>query len=300
MTVVERLGEGHLAIFLFHGVIERQRHAVRNYTGKHMLAEQFRAVLTSLTAAGGVALSMDQVLAAMQGEAPLPPRAFAITFDDGFANNLTVAAPILAELEIPAAFYVTTGFVEHNGMSWIDRIEACLEEVPDGTLHLPWRDGPVSFRAEDRIPLLGDIRRAVKSDAAIDVEGLIASIYRQCGRTPVTATDDPLDLKLTWDEVRRLDGHPLFTVGGHSHSHAILSFCDEAGLEREIDGSIRLLVERAGIRSPHYSYPEGLAHCYDRRVIDRLKGLGIRCCPTAIDGINLPGADPFELRRIMM
>lgn len=38
----------------------------------------------------------------------------AITFDDGFLDNLTEAAVILKDLDLPATFYVTTGFLGHH------------------------------------------------------------------------------------------------------------------------------------------------------------------------------------------
>ena len=41
---------------------------------------------------------------------PFPPNSFAITFDDGFENNLSVAAPLLSDLKIPLTIYITTNF----------------------------------------------------------------------------------------------------------------------------------------------------------------------------------------------
>ena len=42
------------------------------------------------------------------------------------------------------------------------------------------------------------------------------------------------------------------------------------------------------------------AHCYSEKVIKELKKKGVRCSPTAIDGINKTGTDPFHLLRIMV
>jgi peptidoglycan/xylan/chitin deacetylase (PgdA/CDA1 family) len=292
--LVELLGEDHLVVFLFHGVVERQQWQVRNYTRKHVLRSYFESVVNSLADAGA-AVSMDEVAT---GEA-LPPRAFAVTFDDGFENNLSVAAPVLADERVPATFYVTTNFVEHNLMSWIDQIELCLETTRVGRLKLPWEATPRGIASTtDRIKALDEIRTHVKSDPAVHVDTLVEEICEQCDRPVTASTSDPLDQKLSWDQVRELSNHELFTVGGHSHTHANLAFLDRPTLQVEIDTSLELLHRKAGVGPRHYSYPEGLAHCYNREVVTELRSRGVICCPTAIEGVNLPGEDLFELRRV--
>jgi peptidoglycan/xylan/chitin deacetylase (PgdA/CDA1 family) len=56
-------------------------------------------------------LSMDQTIAMLEDDRPLDGRYFCLTFDDGFKNHLTHALPILAEHQVPAAFFVPTGFI---------------------------------------------------------------------------------------------------------------------------------------------------------------------------------------------
>src|SRR5690242_4292419 len=126
MSYCRFLGESTFAIFLFHGVVRTSRYAVRNYTRKHLEADQFARCLTELKRVGQP-VSLDHILHCIREGDGLPPRSFAITFDDGFENNYSVAAPILRDLGIPATFYVTTNFIDSNAMSWIDRIEYCLE-----------------------------------------------------------------------------------------------------------------------------------------------------------------------------
>jgi peptidoglycan/xylan/chitin deacetylase (PgdA/CDA1 family) len=291
--------DGCLTIFLFHGVIERQQHQVRNYTRKHLPAAEFQAMLEGLERAGH-AMSMDEVAGTCRSGEPFPKGAFAITFDDGFENNLTVAKPILKRLGIPATVYVTSRFIDENGMSWIDRIEHAMERVSTGSLKFRWSQNAVSFTtAAKKIAILGDIRIHVKSTPDLDVDAFVSDIFRQLDLEEIRSSGEQLDQKMTWDQVRDwcVGG---FLVGGHSHTHAILSFLSPPQLECEIDVSLKMMSEKAGIVTPHYSYPEGLAHCYSEDVIQILKRRGITCCPTAIDGINRPGADPFHLRRVMV
>jgi peptidoglycan/xylan/chitin deacetylase (PgdA/CDA1 family) len=300
VSQVDRLtDDGSVTLFLFHGVIESQQHRVRNYTRKHLPAEEFHAILEAL-GRRGKAVSMDDVAACCAAGRPFPRGAFAITFDDGFENNVSVARPILDRLGIPAMIYVTSRFVDEGGMSWIDRIEWAFERVATGNVRLPWSPKVAKFDTpSSKIAMLDEIRREVKSNSRIDSDGLVTEIFRQLDLAEVHTSDDPLDKKMTWEQVRGWVA-PGFSIGGHSHTHAILSHLPATKLAWELDTSLSLLRERAGIVTPHYSYPEGLAHCYSPQVIAALKQRGITCCPTAIDGTNRPSTDPFHLRRVMV
>ncbi|MDP2325277.1 MAG: polysaccharide deacetylase family protein, partial [Gammaproteobacteria bacterium] len=55
----------------------------------------------------------------------LPPRAVAITFDDGYADNYQVALPVLQHFRHPAAFFVAAGFLDGGCMFNDLVIEAC-------------------------------------------------------------------------------------------------------------------------------------------------------------------------------
>jgi peptidoglycan/xylan/chitin deacetylase (PgdA/CDA1 family) len=300
MDPVRRLDAQGLAIFLFHGVVEGCDCTVRNYTRKHLLKNEFARLIKSL-ARTGAPTSMENVIRHIGDREPFPPRSFAVTFDDGFENNLLVAAPILADCGVPATFYVTTDFVERNTMSWIDRIELCFELASPGRVRLPWAKEPCRFRsAQDRIRILNDIRAHVKTDCTINREAMIGDLFNQCRVAEIRSGDGPLDRKLTWGQVRELNANPLFTIGGHSHTHATLSQLTRDDLYAEVATSIHLLRARAGIEPRHYSYPEGLDYCYSPQVISLLRTFGVRCCPTAIDGLNDERTDLFHLKRIMV
>lgn len=289
-----------LLILLFHGVIEKQTCDIRNYNRKHIEKDYFASILKTLKN-DGIPLSMNEVRELHDRGQAYPARSFAVTFDDGFENNISIAAPILCDLEVPATFYVTSGFIEFNGMSWIDSIEFVLEQVPRGRVKLPWHDDVTTFSSkESRMGLLEMIRSTVKKSPDIDTTALVRDISAQLGHEPVFASNHPLDLKMNWSQVRELSSEGLFEVGGHSHSHQIRSFLSEQDLKADLDMSIGLLKDRADIESVHYAYPEGLAHCYSSLVISELKNRGIQCCPSAIAGKNTIEYDLFNLRRTII
>ncbi len=300
MHFLNRLSDSSLAIYLFHGVIKKQESSLRNYNRKHIELEYFKRFLHQ-AARTGTPLSMEDIVRHVKDREPLPSNAFAITFDDGFENNYSVAAPVLSEMNIPAMFYLTTDFVENNTMSWIDRIEYCLDSVGTVKVKLPWKGNPAVFRTtEDKRSLLEEIRKYVKRDEDLDVDQFVDDIFRQCGLEPVFQSDDPLDKKMSWQQAKNLAGDSLFSIGGHTHTHKIMSFLSADNLKKEVGISLDLIQRNINERIRHYSYPEGLAHCYSQDVIDELKKNHIVCSPTAIDGVNTIEEDLFHLKRIMV
>lgn len=297
------LSDDHYAMFLLHGVIDENRHPVRNYNRKHILKDEFARFLAALEDAGGHALCLSELAERKAAGEALPPRSFVLTFDDGFENNYSVAAPVLEDFNIPATIYVTSGFVEHNRMSWIDQIDYAIENTNKTEIVLPIFTEPVSVATPtDKITCLNMIRARVKADKTLflGAEMLIEQVCEAAGVERVQSTQDQIDLKMTWPQVSEISAHPLFTIGGHTHTHPIMSYLSAQDLEYEITTCLRLIEESGAGKTQHFSYPEGLGHCYNADVISALKAKGIVCCPTAIDGVNTGDTDLFHIKRVMV
>ena len=293
------LSDDGFAIFLFHGVIRRQRHEVRNYTRKHILLDRFVFILRDLVQ-NGTPVSMPEIVKASAETRSLPERAFAVTFDDGFENNYSIAAPVLEEFRVPATFYVTTRFIEEGACSWIDMIESAVDGQEEVRLRLPALDvnGRYATR-EDKLELLEAVRQYVKNHPQVDPYAFAQEVWDQSSLEAMEL-DPELDGKMSWEQLRELNGNPSFTVGGHGHTHRILEFLDDSEMEDEVATSLGKLRGNLGPAVVHYSYPEGLWNCYSQRVIRRLRRHGIVCAPSAENGINHPGDDLFHLKRILV
>jgi len=93
-------------------------------------AEAFEAQMRLLRDAGYASVSVDALVAAAEGRGMLPERPVAITFDDGWACQYTVAAPILERYGFHATFYLVTGVIGagRSFLSWAQ----CRELVAAG------------------------------------------------------------------------------------------------------------------------------------------------------------------------
>jgi len=294
------LSKDNLAIFLFHGVIKKQKDPVRNYTGKHIEVDLFTSCLKSLKKVG-YPISMEEVLYISENNLSYPPNSFAITFDDGFENNISVAAPILIDLKIPATIYITSKFVDENEMSWIDKIEYVVQEAEPCKLSFDWAVNDFIINdKESKINFIKEVRSYVKNTSSCNPNLFADKICSRFNRSGKIISNDQLDLKMTWDDVINANQNEYLTIGGHSHTHPILSFLSSSELDYELDTSLNMLSEKAGIIPRHYSYPEGLEHCFSNDVIKQLKIRGVKCCPTAIEGINNKNTNLFRLKRIMV
>lgn len=301
MDLDAQLNDDAVAVFLFHGVTELEDCGIRNYTGKHIDRDTFASTIKLLSSSGH-AVSIDELYAHVTKGQPCPKRSFHVTFDDGFWNNLSAAAPILKDFSVPATFYVTSDFVEYGSRSWTDRIEAAVASTPLRQISCPPPMEPnykLSTKS-DRILFLQQVRERVKASRQTDpdtfadllVESLIGSDDLQFIET--------LDRKLNWHEVRQLDADPLFSVGGHGQTHRILGYLSHAEIQEEVTECISALRTKGGLAAEHFSYPEGFAGSYTCELVDFLGQLGVKTGVTTIPGANSAGQDPFQLRRIFV
>jgi len=295
---LKRFEKNKFVILLFHGVIEKHTNPVRNYNRKHIEATYFEKIIKEFSNYGN-AISMNELLEIKENNKCIKENTFLVTFDDGFLNNLELAAPILKKYNVPATFYVTTDFVENNSMSWIDRIEFVIEKTSKKNILLPWMSELRSIENDaNKIQVLEDIRKFVKSNSNFNKDNFISQLYLQLEEEEVFTSNDILDKKMNWSELRKLSENPLFIIGGHTHTHPILSFLDSESLDNEISICLSKLEKNAEIKTVYFSYPEGQHNHYNQNVIDKLKEKGILCCPSAIDGVNDITIDLFNLKRI--
>jgi peptidoglycan/xylan/chitin deacetylase (PgdA/CDA1 family) len=292
--------KNNFVIFLFHGVIKKDLFRIRNYNNKHLLQKDFFKIVKILKKNGNV-LSLDEIYNCIKYKISLPKNTYALTFDDGFENNYSIAAPILNDLNLPTTFYFSTDFVDNNTMSWIDKLEYCLEAKKRGTVYIPWLKKKVMFATvSSKINLLKQIRFFVKNNLKFNIDNFVESFFDDCKMKKVSKLDTCIDKKINWKQVKSLHESSLFTIGGHSHNHLSLGSLDNVKLDFQLNQSFRLFKEKLNFNIQHYSYPEGQKKDYNQILISKLKSKGIKLSASAIPGINHYKSDLFNLKRVQI
>jgi hypothetical protein len=95
---------------------------------------------------------------------------------------------------------------------------------------------------------------------------------------------------LSWKQLEELAGHPLVTIGNHTHTHAR----PEALSAQEFDQCSELLETRLGVRPAHFCFTWGVPVPEARRLL----AARFRSAATGHVGRNHPGQDLLALHRV--
>jgi peptidoglycan/xylan/chitin deacetylase (PgdA/CDA1 family) len=181
----------------------------------------------------------------------LPASAAAITFDDGYANNCTVALPILCHVGLPATFFIATGFLD-GGRMWNDTVIDVVRRAEGPELDLASLNlGRYSLRTiEDRQHSLDALLGKLKYLELEQRESLCNEI------AAVAHVRPPHDLMLTTDQVCTLANSGM-TIGAHTISHPILARVSEQKAREEMIRSKQALESITGHEVSLFAYPNG-------------------------------------------
>jgi peptidoglycan/xylan/chitin deacetylase (PgdA/CDA1 family) len=269
-------------------------------------------------------ISLREAVEEMNGGG-LPERAVVVTFDDGYADNLHAAKPLLERYGVPATVYVTTGYLGGEREFWWDELVRILlspGSVPEvlalgvnGTEH-EWELGTAaSYSIEDharhrswstwedaaadptpRHRLLRSLHALLRVLSPAELDRCLDSVRRWAGCAPARRVTQP---PLTDDELCRLADGDAIEIGAHTVSHAALSSCTPAEQEAEITVSRTRLEEILGRPVPSFSYPFGQRSDYGTEAVALVRRLGFEMACSAVPGAITRATDPYEIPRMM-
>jgi peptidoglycan/xylan/chitin deacetylase (PgdA/CDA1 family) len=210
----------------------------------------------------------------------------AITFDDGYADNLHVGEPILAAHDAPATVFVATAVIEAGRGFWQDQLAALVLDGDYRAERLAVTIGGEPVEADLRTPdereqAYRAVHRRARRRPPDEIDALLRDLAAQLG-ADLDALAVPATLKP--DEVRELAASRVVDVGSHTLRHPFLSALDRDAQRSEIVDSRPRLEAMSGAPVTTFAYPFGAAEAFDDTSVELAAAAGYELSVTGVAG----------------
>ncbi|MEI6415372.1 MAG: polysaccharide deacetylase family protein [Pseudomonadota bacterium] len=256
----------------------------------------------------------------MRGRCPGPM--VVLTFDDGYADNAEAALPLLKKHDIPATFYLASGFVGTTREYLQDDLERLLLLSPQCSdeLHLTvdgksfvwairsWEGGNTMASAAgwsilsktDPTPrhrTYREIHNMLRTRSHAEQERVLEQLRDQCGDPgPARSTHRGM----SWNQARQMASCESIELGAHTLNHPWLSALSLKDQRMEILESKRVLEKQIDRPVNSFAYPFGTRQSYTAETVGLLKETGFKnACSNFRERIGCR-TDLFQLPRFLV
>lgn len=292
------MGGRRLTVLAYHRIADVSASGFDTYVSNVSASpEAFRAQVDHVRRHFDV-IDLERLLLWLEGSGDLPARPLLVTFDDGYRDNFEHAYPILRDRGLAAVLFVTTGFVGSDRLLYWDRLARGFHRTRRSSLPLP--GGELRWSgAGQRLGSLDAVVRRLKQLPEDEKERQVDTVLDALGVLDELAAPGP-PLAMDWDQVREMADNGV-AIGGHTHSHPILSRLPFEGAQAEIRTCLARIESELGRPARSFAYTNGGASDFaieHERILDEL---GVRAAFSLIPGPALwteARARPLAIRRI--
>lgn len=265
--------------------------------------QNFRAQMQALVEIAEP-VPLDRLTAALRSGRTGRP-VVAVTFDDGYLDNLTAAKPVLDEFDVPATVFVATGAVGRDGPFWWDRLADALlgsgrpperGDLLACGLEFSWHDpqlrrsGRPGERARRRLHRALWARLRDLADAPR--ERVLDALLKMTGADPL-GSEGVRPMRA--EELHQLVAGGRIQVGAHTVSHPYLPSWPRDEKARQIELSAEQCREYLGRRPQQFAYPFG---GLDDESVAEVRSAGFSLACSLRKDLVWEGEEPLRLPRI--
>ena len=287
------------AVLAYHSVsLDRQGQAFCINPGITTDADRFREQM-KLLRRNYHPITLDNIADWLTGKRALPRRSVAVTFDDGFADNVEIAAPIMEEFGIFGTFYLTVDSVARGDLPWFCRMEYLFRRAEQEKKILQTSDGD-KWKMDDPTQ-----RRDAYLKLAYPCARLSGNEQQQHIESVETLFGYCLDMQvlprmMTFEQARNLR-HRGHIVGNHSFSHGNMAHLSPEDLHREIIEADDILSKELGEKVEHFSYPHPcLQPQWNETSLALTRELGYRTVVLTQNGCVTKKTSPLLIPRLCL
>ena len=223
----------------------------------------------------------------------IPPRAVAISFDDGYKDNFRTALPIIDKYKMTASFFVATAYLD-GGIMWNDAIIEAIRHCKCAHIdfRIPGIDVLPTVSAPDKRATIVALIRHLKYLPSIARQEAVQCIVRKTG------AELPKNLMMSSDNVAELHTAGM-NIGAHTVHHPILSKISQDEARVEIVESKKHLESLLGASVSSFAFPNGKPGIdYLPEHVEIVRDAGFKLAVSTYHGRNDFSCDRFQIARI--
>jgi peptidoglycan/xylan/chitin deacetylase (PgdA/CDA1 family) len=301
LKLLEKVCQEHpCVILLYHRIVDDDSKYLKKGAAVHHHIKDFRREIAYFKRNFQV-LNMDEVVNQIKLGKGFKRPSIAITFDDGYWDNHTLAYPVLKKHGVPATIYLTTGLVGTPDGIWTEQIGTAFLETGKDHFDFPalFGDETISIKTrEEKEQANAKVSETLKLIPDDERRELIQRLFEKLEVTDKSGRYFGERMMLNWDEVQemRKDG---ITIGSHSHTHPILSQMPIREAKDEILNSKKVVEKNVDMRVKHFSFPNGREEDFSEELRDYCREIGFESvCSVVYGPYDASKKDPFALKRV--
>jgi peptidoglycan/xylan/chitin deacetylase (PgdA/CDA1 family) len=246
--------------------------------------------------------------------------AIVITLDDGYADNLHYARPLLERNDVPATLFVAAGYLGRSAGFWWDELERLMltpvDLPPRLRLEVRGQTHEFSLGAGTRYTREEQVRDAAwqaSMEPPTERHRLFLALYRLlrpasdperlralADLAAWNGAESPaasMDRSLTVAELQMLARDRLVEIGAHTLTHPQLSALSREDQQAEIHRSRVVLAEITGTDVTSFAYPYGGRSDYTADTVQLVRDAGFSGACATVPGVVRRATARFELPR---
>jgi len=221
----------------------------------------------------------------------LASRSLAITFDDGYSDNQSVALQLLNEQNFQATFFCTTAYIDGSAM-WNDLVIEAVRLWPENQISIPELEiESLSTRTmtdkASTVLIILDKLKYKDFDQRNDIANMLASQVQGM----------PKQIMMSADQIKALHSAGM-EIGGHTHSHPILANLTEDKATEQIITNKQILEKIVGQPITLFAYPNGKPNKdYNASHVNMVREAGYKAAVSTTKGASSAKTDIYQLNR---
>jgi peptidoglycan/xylan/chitin deacetylase (PgdA/CDA1 family) len=243
------------------------------------------AALTMIKSRGFDLVTLDEAVRRIGANGSARPFV-ALTFDDGYRDNVEHALPVLERHHAPFTLNVTAGFADRTARLWWVELEEAITALGQIVITIDGEAFALSaVTPGEKQTAFDALYWRLRSGPEERLLTVIATLLAQAGLSSPGIVER---LCLDWDGIEALAAHPLCTIGVHTMTHPMLAKHDANFVRAELAESRRLIEAHIGRPAGHLAYPVGDPGSAGARDFAIAEDLGFASAVTTRPGMLFP------------